>query len=634
MQIFGVDVLRHQTRKTAPLYALAILNTETDEVRKHSVTKFKLVRLINKLRPEIVATDNVYELGESKKELLAFLRAIPPETKLVQVTNGGSLKSIARKYGIRVNALDPMSEAEACATLAALGVGYELSIFEDRTLIKVSRARSLGKGGWSQKRYSRRVHGAVMRKAREIEETLLRSGLRFKKEERIGIGGYARCVFIVEAPRAAIPIKSGKYGDVQVKISCVEREKIKFTKLGRKYTIVGIDPGTTIGVAVLDLDGNLLWLHSSKNYLLSDIILKISSLGKPLIVASDVTPAPETVKRIKSTFSSLLYEVDEPLSVEEKIMLTKGFNCANDHERDALVACLQAFKKFKNKFAKIERKAPTGVDVDEVKALVVRGTSIRSAIEKISSKAESTTDEKTEEKQADKPEMRKDEKIRSLKEELREKEEQIKRLREFISELKDKLKEKDEKISRLEERLRLMRFELDERVRKDERIRILESMITALRAELERERREKEELKEMLKGRQGAKTPDFDEKSERLVKVAKSFSKHAIAEVEARYGLESGDVILFEDSSGGGANTAELLAKRGVRAVIFNGEPSHFAADKFLELGVPFFSADEIKVRRSGDFAFVSRYELNEKIREWMEERKRILRRKGVVVFV
>lgn len=631
MQIFGVDVQRHQTRRTTPLYALAILNTETDEVRKHSVSKFKLVRLINKLRPDVVATDNIHELGESKKALLTLLRAIPPETKLVQVTDGGSLKSIARKYGIRVNALDPMSEAEACATLAALGVGYEISVFEDRTLIKVSRARSLGKGGWSQKRYSRRVHGAVLQRAREIEETLLRLKLRFEREAKVGIGGYARCVFVVEAPRAAVPVKPGKYGDVQVRVSCVERERIKFTKLGRKYTIVGIDPGTTIGVAVLDLDGDLLWLHSSKNYSLSDIILKISSFGKPLIVASDVTPAPETVKRIKSTFSALLYEVDEPLSVEEKIMLTKGFNYANDHERDALVACLQAFKKFKNKFAKIERKAPTGVDVEEVKALVVRGTSIRSAIEKMCSKSGETGTATTSSKpQAAEVE---DERMQLLRAELRGKEEQIQRLRAFISELKEKLKEQDEKIHRLEERLRLAKFEFDERVRKDERIRMLESEVVALRAELERERREKEELRELLRRRQDAK-PEFDEKNEKLVKVAKSFSKHAIAEVEARYGLENGDVILFEDSSGGGANTAELLAKRGVRAVIFKGEPSHFATDKFLELNVPFFSADEIKVRCSGDFAFVSRYELNEKIREWMEERKRILRRKGTVVFV
>jgi len=64
----------------------------------------------------------------------------------------------------------------------------------------------------------------------------------------------------------------------------------------RKYTIVGIDPGTTVGVAMLDLDGNTVDVFSAKNYSVSDTIRRIISRGKPLVVASDVTPTPSMVK--------------------------------------------------------------------------------------------------------------------------------------------------------------------------------------------------------------------------------------------------------------------------------------------------------------------------------------------------
>ena len=40
----------------------------------------------------------------------------------------------------------------------------------------------------------------------------------------------------------------------------------------RKYTFVGIDPGTTIGIAMIDLEGKLIEVLNSKNYSFSDAI--------------------------------------------------------------------------------------------------------------------------------------------------------------------------------------------------------------------------------------------------------------------------------------------------------------------------------------------------------------------------
>jgi len=153
----------------------------------------------------------------------------------------------------------------------------------------------------------------------------------------------------------------------------------------RKYTFVGIDPGTTIGVAIIDLEGKPIEVFSSKNYSCSDVVERIIAHGNPLIVASDVTPTPSTVKRISRIFSSPIHELEESLAIEEKIELTKGrgYKYNNAHERDALAACVNAFRRYKKKFSQVHRKTPPDVDVEEVKAMVIKGVSISDAIDRL-----------------------------------------------------------------------------------------------------------------------------------------------------------------------------------------------------------------------------------------------------------
>ena len=81
----------------------------------------------------------------------------------------------------------------------------------------------------------------------------------------------------------------------------------------RKHIIVGIDPGTTVGLAIIDLSGKPIEVFSAKNYSISDAIAWIESHGTPLIVASDVTPTPAMVKKISSMFAALGHELDESL---------------------------------------------------------------------------------------------------------------------------------------------------------------------------------------------------------------------------------------------------------------------------------------------------------------------------------
>jgi predicted RNase H-like nuclease (RuvC/YqgF family) len=349
------------------------------------ISRHKLIRLIRERQPEIVAMDNVHELASDKRELVSILRRLPSSTKLVQVTGGEhpeALTKLAKWHGMSFDRLNPIEEAETCARLAARGVGQVLSAFEDRTWIKVSRRRSPGRGGWSQNRYSRKIHGAVKGLAREVEKQLRESGLDFTTRAVEGLGGYTRAEFVVDASRDKVHINPGYYSDAQIKVQGIERPKLQFKPLAqrRSYIIVGLDPGTTTGIAALSLKGDLIDLVSSRAMSSSDVIEWIAARGRPLVVATDVFPTPGAVEKVKRSFNAVLYSPGSDVPSEEKIALAKEFGYKNDHERDSLAAASSAFKKYKNKFLQVEKKIPPEVDPDEVKALVVRGYSIENAI--------------------------------------------------------------------------------------------------------------------------------------------------------------------------------------------------------------------------------------------------------------
>ncbi|MCJ7444396.1 MAG: hypothetical protein MUO26_07700 [Methanotrichaceae archaeon] len=205
--IFGVDIASGSPNsRQAPSYSLIILDGK-DKFVYHKISRHKLIRLIREKQPTIDAVDNFLELTSDRNELISLLRRLPPATKLVQVTGSDQLESLgrlAKRHRINFERFNPVEEAEVCALLASKGVGQIVSAFEDRTWIKVSRRRSPGRGGWSQNRYSRKIHGAVKGLAREVERHLREAGLDFTSEVVEGLGGYTRAEFVVEAPREKV----------------------------------------------------------------------------------------------------------------------------------------------------------------------------------------------------------------------------------------------------------------------------------------------------------------------------------------------------------------------------------------------------------------------------------------------
>ncbi|MBD3354518.1 DUF460 domain-containing protein [Candidatus Woesearchaeota archaeon] len=153
------------------------------------------------------------------------------------------------------------------------------------------------------------------------------------------------------------------------------------------FLIVGIDPGTTLGYAVLNLKGDKLNIDSSKKLNLNKLISKIINIGKPLAIGCDVSPAPSFVENFSVKTGSKLIEPDTDLTIKEKKELTKKYRLKNDHQRDALASSLYAYKILKPLLDKIRKrlKQLNKQDLfDKVAQTVIKNNiSIKSAVNKI-----------------------------------------------------------------------------------------------------------------------------------------------------------------------------------------------------------------------------------------------------------
>ena len=123
--------------------------------------------------------------------------------------------------------------------------------------------------------------------------------------------------------------------------------------------IAGIDPGTTTGIALLDLEGNLILTSKKKNFSKGEIIKLISECGKPVIIAGDVSPPSRMIEKIASTFSARVIIPDESLRRKDKIATTRDFVREfrlSRHERDALAAAIYGWKRIRPLVMKVDKK--------------------------------------------------------------------------------------------------------------------------------------------------------------------------------------------------------------------------------------------------------------------------------------
>ncbi|PSP80761.1 DUF460 domain-containing protein [Halobacteriales archaeon QS_4_69_225] len=626
--IFGVDVQSGDVRGDAPSYALVA--TDGEAMERDVVSRRKLRRRIRSAEPAIVATDNTYELAEDKGALVAFLRELPSGTKLVQVTGDERpepLSRVAARHGVPYGK-PPMKEAEAAARLAARNVGYEVSAFTDTTEVKVARGRSTGGGGgWSEDRFTRRIHGSVKKAAREVESELEAAGLDFERDVTEKYGGFSQALFEVEATPDEIPVSARRSGDVRVEIERERRDGIEYRPLAtrRDHVVVGIDPGTTTAVALLDLDGSTLDVYSTRTADTAEVIEWIIEHGRPVVVAADVEPMPETVEKIRRSFDAGGWIPERDLPVDRKLHRTREEPYDNDHERDALAAALFAFDDHVDQFERIAARTPPRLDRGEVIARVVGGDD----------SVEAVVDDLTDDDDGDEESTDHDPR------ELTAEEKKIKRLKARIDRLEGHIDDLEETVDRKDDRVEELESELSA-ARREERKEARE------RREVTRLERENERLKRELAEAETA-NEELDAKLERLkelwkldhsnfadvaaeeqdlvpVKPVEQFTTDAIEAAEADYGIAAGDVVYLRDASGAGRSTARLLADMEPRVVLRDGGLSEQADRVLFDDEIPVGPADDVAIREVDELAVAKESDVEAVVDDWQrraDERRR-----------
>lgn len=642
----GVDILPQTSPSKIAKYSVCVYDGANDIIiqKYEKVNLQKLIGIVRSSQAHYLASDNIYELVKNPSQIPHLCLQLQPNTKLVQITGSPvhgftPLTKLMKQHGLNVSGkLFPLVAAEACAILASRKFGYIVEPFENETKIIVSRSRSKGSGGWSQKRYSRLYDTAINQEAKKIEGNLIERRFDFDKNITKSKFGAQKVVFSVYSPISEITkIVKKRRGELcRVNIHPVNKERVEFiplsqqvqTKSSLRRLIVGIDPGLTIGLSIMDLNGRILKIGSYREASRGQIIREITNYGKPSLICVDVYPYPAYVEKISAVLNSRLYTprsvmtVSEKNEISRKLAMQQGVNVKNAHQRDSLASAYKGYAKFRSEFEKIERNYRDVYDKslrDEIKNLLVKGKTLADAIEEIN---QSLAGVKTVKEKIVKPtlEQKPELDVVELKKEFDILQEQLDWERSKNTEFYSENKVLEEKLENLQFRLDEDKSEYIEKIQREKAYIILENQIShskerinLLENEIERYSDRIDELKRVvwLRGHKGW-VP---------LKVIRKFTQDEIERTAENYGLGPGDIVLILDTTGGGGQTAEKLFSYKIKAII--GDVDHLsynARKKLIESQVPIAKPDDIEIIRIDEIAIIKEDDLNRLISEAKEE--------------
>ncbi len=610
----GVDIISRDPR----IYAMVIVSREGNRflpVLKESGSKLKLLKLIKMYAPLYMGIDSTEEFSKNDLEKLS------KHVSIVQVTGKfddfTALPVIAKRFKININPKNPFDEAYALSILPFEGVGYKLKLYEDETEILVSSGRSLGRGGYSQGRYQRRTFALIKYKVREIEKHLSNEGFNFDVDVVEREGGFSKGVFRVYSNFENIPIKSSR-GDIRIDVRPFKKSSIEYEPLEKrvesssvkdKYIIVGVDPGTTVGLSALDLEGNILAIISKRSFSMSDVKEEIRKYGYPLIFASDVNPPSGFIEKLSTSFDSILYIPQLSIPVKEKNELTKELEVRNAHERDSLSAAIKAYINYKNKFTQIKSKIPEELSSYNSRIIgdVLRGMSIKEAIDHLKEDLTKKDEEvKIEQRSPEEIILEQSKMIENYKEKQNNLKKDFEKLQVEITIIKNKLDEKESIIISLERKLFDILDQQKKEAMKDNVIKSKNFEITSLRKSLEVLKGKVNYLTEENKRLKELK-PLMESEDITIGKVLSVFSVEGIRNLVKNQELTEDDVVYLKDSTGGGAEAAKLLSEIKIKAVIYSKKISHQAQEEFIDGEIPLIDSKDIKMEVIAKFAILEK---------------------------
>jgi len=507
-KVIGID--RHPSGKG---FSAVIMRDGEVLLRRELMSPDEVTKAALDFEVDAVAVDNIYEIGD-EGEIRRFAGKLL-KVELVQVTGSPKegflpLSAVGKRIGFSDGEkLNPLKSAEACARAAAAGIGFAVRVYGPETRITISRKRRYGPGGMSSERYRRSVEGAVQSLVEGVKSALESKGIEFDLAIKKGAHGVVGASFTVYSPRNQLfgIVRQIRTSSVNVKITPLYTKSFEYMPLleesrreaVKRYLIVGVDPGMVTGVAVMDLNGRVLRLMSGRGMTRGQIARSLASLGRALVFASDVSPPPDMVTKLAAVHSAMVFSPDRPMRTSEKSEIAgilsdeQGIVVEDAHQRDSLAAAFKAFSSFRNKLeqcASHARASSDQVDLEEVKALVIRGISISDAI----SRSRSPNPVRPAAKKA---------RASGERERIRILESKFEDLRTERDALIEKIRQLSSRIEELEDEMRLTRLEYRqpralESYELERRIKSLLDETTRLRAEVDSLKSERQRLRSAI----------------------------------------------------------------------------------------------------------------------------------------
>ncbi len=614
--ILGIDVYSRD------LYAYAVYSSG-NIIDKGIVNSYELYRLIKKYKPSIIAIDNVREILEIGKDFIKKLAKLPFTINIIQVTmvepgKEISLENLVKdRLNIDVGKLDPESTAIYLTLLASQGVGSIVKLYEPETKIIVKASISTNQGGMSRNRFERNIAHRVKQIVDDIKRVLDNHKIDYDLFYQSDSEALRSATFIVYASKAIVRslIKPIRSIDIKVSIESIPTQTIRYaaisydekiveTSIKDRYVIVGVDPGIVTGLAILDLNGNVLHLYSGKNLSRRKAIQIITQYGIPLIIAVDSSRIPEYAKKLSSMLNSILYSPDRDLSVSEKseivAKLASEFKITvkDPHQRDALAAAYKAYLSVKSKIDKVDdyvRVLSVNVPINEVKALVIRGYSIKQAIDQVLSKY---SEDKV------RIVVIREDKRRDIKELRKIEEEYEQRVKMLVSEI-EKLKSHCEE---LKYRIQELENERYLEVKKDTTIRALEARISNLEYELESSKMKINKLEKMI-----------NDTNQLLIKYLKGDVIMGIKVEDLNelnyYPNMGGNVVPVISSNILSSIDINYLIHKGLTKIIIDNYEEEIIK-YFTKQGIAIALKREVEILDIGSIVFIDKDKLEEKYKE------------------
>lgn len=122
---------------------------------------------------------------------------------------------------------------------------------------------------------------------------------------------------------------------------------------------MGLDAGANFGVAILDTEGKLISVETIRQPRRGDVIRHILKFGRPVIIASDVSPLPQSIVKISAALGTRAYFPPKSLMVKEKKKFVEDFkkefpkSLRDIHQKDSVAAALKAFRVYHGLFVRL-----------------------------------------------------------------------------------------------------------------------------------------------------------------------------------------------------------------------------------------------------------------------------------------